>query len=70
MAFKEKVIGLVLIILGVFPFLLKIKSIGDSFAKYSFLSYIMPGEIVYQIIIIVLGVLLIWRRRARVERIK
>lgn len=67
MALKEKLLGLILIIAGLFPFLLKIKSIGDIFAKYTFLSYLAPGEIIYQIILIVLGILLIWKVRGKVE---
>lgn len=67
MAFKEKLIGLILIIAGLFPFLLKVKAIGDAFSSYTFLSYLTPGEIVYQIIIILLGVLLIWKVRGKVE---
>ncbi len=67
MALKEKLIGLVLVIAGLFPFLLKVEAIGDIFTKYTFLSYLAPGEIVYQIIIIVLGILLIWKVRGKVE---
>lgn len=67
MAFKEKLIGLILIIVGLFPFLLKIEALGNLFTKYSFLSYFAPGEIAYQIIIVVLGILLIWKGRRRVE---
>jgi len=68
MAMKEKLIGLILIIIGILPFLLKIKSISDSLAKYTFLSYLVPGEIIYQLIIIALGVLLIWKRKVIVRR--
>ena len=67
MTMKNKLIGLVLIIIGALPFLLKIKSISDSLAKYTFLSYLVPGEIVYQIIIIGLGILLIWTVKPRIE---
>jgi len=63
---KNKFIGLILIIIGILPFLLKIESIATSVEKYTFLSYIVPGEIVYQIIIIGLGVLLIWTVRPRI----
>jgi heme/copper-type cytochrome/quinol oxidase subunit 4 len=68
MAMKEKLIGLILIIIGILPFLLKIKSVSDSLAKYTFLSYLAPGEIIYQLIIIALGVWLIWKRRVIVRR--
>ena len=59
MGFKEKLIGGILIIIGALPFLLKIKSISNLFTKNKVLSYIMPGEIIYQLIIIFLGILLI-----------
>jgi len=64
MALKEKFIGLILIVLGVLPFLLKIEKINSVFSKISFL---IPGEIVYQIIIIILGILLIWKLKTRPE---
>lgn len=67
MAMKNKLIGLILIILGIFPFLLKIESIATAFEKYTFLSYLAPGEILYQIIIIALGAWLIWTLKPRVE---
>ncbi len=67
MAFKEKLIGLILIIAGLFPFLLKIGALGNLFTKYTFLSYLAPGEIAYQIIIIALGILLLWKFRGKVE---
>jgi len=67
MPLKEKTIGLLLIIIGALPFLLKIQAIGDFFDKYSFLSYLTPGEVIYQLIIIALGVLLIWTLKAKVR---
>jgi hypothetical protein len=67
MAAKEKIIGLVLILLGAWPFLLKIEAVGSFFSQYKFLEVLTPGEIVYQIVLIVLGVLLIWRIKSRVE---
>jgi len=66
MTMKHKFIGLILIIIGVLPFLLKIQSVSDALTKYTFLSYLVPGEIVYQIIIIALGILLIWTVRPKV----
>jgi len=65
-ALKYKLLGLILVILGVWPFLLKISSVAAFFSQYKILSYIVPGEIVYQLILIVLGVLLLWRKKARV----
>ena len=67
MAIKNKLIGLVLISIGIFPLLLKIKAIADYFANYKFLLYLVPGEIAYQIIIILLGVFLIWKVKPRVQ---
>jgi hypothetical protein len=61
MNIKEKLIGIVLIVLGALPFLLKIKSISAWFTANKFLSFFSPGEIVYQIVIILLGILLIWK---------
>ena len=66
MGAKEKLIGIVLILLGAWPFLLKIESIGNFFAEYKFLTVLTPGEIVYQIAVVVLGVLLVWRVRTHI----
>jgi hypothetical protein len=65
---KEKVVGILLIALGVWPFLLKIQSVSDYFSSYTFLSVLTPGEIVYQLAIVVLGVLLIWSFRVRAQQ--
>jgi len=67
MGLKEKVIGFLLIILGAWPFLLKIETIGNLFSSYKFLEVLTPGEIVYQIILIVLGILIIWTVRPRFQ---
>ena len=69
MGAKEKIIGILLIIIGALPFLLNIQEVLDFFSKNGLLFAFTPGEIVYQIIIIVLGVLLIWtfRVRGRIE---
>jgi hypothetical protein len=64
---KKKIFGLILIIIGLLPFLLKIQSIGNYFSEYKFLTYLTPGEIVYQAVIIVIGVLLIFTVRPRIE---
>lgn len=68
MRIKEKFIGIALIIIGALPFLLKTKSISDFFAQNKILSFIIPGELVYQIIIIVLGVLLIWTLKSKFKK--
>jgi hypothetical protein len=67
MGIKNKLIGFILIVLGVWPFLLKIESVETYFATYKFLEVLTPGEIVYQLVIILLGVWLIWKVKARVE---
>ena len=66
MAIKEKLIGIILIIVVALPFLLQIESVNQSLPA-DILSYLAPGEIVYQIVIIALGVWLILRVRPRVE---
>jgi hypothetical protein len=68
MALKEKLLGLILIIFGIFPLLLKIKSIANYFANYKFLSYLVPGEIAYQIILVLIGVLLVWKPKPKMNR--
>lgn len=70
MGAKEKLIGFILIAAGILPFAIKIQAIGDLFTTNQILSYILPGEIAYQIIIIALGVLLIWRMKPRIERVR
>jgi hypothetical protein len=62
---KEKLVGILLIIVGAFPLLMNVKSISDSLSKYSFVSYLTAGGYIYQIIIIVLAVLLLWSPRPR-----
>lgn len=67
MPIKEKLLGLILIIIGALPFLLKIGAIENFFSKYKFLSYLVPGEIIYRIILILIGVFLIWKIKPRIE---
>ena len=67
MAFKEKVIGLVFVVLGAWPFLLKIDQVSSFFSAYKFLEVLTPGEIVYQVAVIALGVLLIWNLKPKVR---
>jgi len=66
MPLKEKLLGMILIIIGALPFLLKIDKIADFFTN-KFLSYLIPGELVYQIVIIVIGIVLIWTIKPRFE---
>lgn len=62
---KSALVGILMIIIGAFPLLLNIASIKASLAPYSFLSYVRAGQPLYQIIIIILGVLLLWNPRPR-----
>ncbi|MFW5891479.1 MAG: hypothetical protein ACOCUI_04590 [bacterium] len=66
MGFKEKIIGLILLIFGAWPFLLKIEQVAAFFSK-DVLEWLVPGEIIYQIAIMVLGAMLIWRVKPKVE---
>ena len=61
MLIKAKLAGIVLILVGALPFLLKIGKISTIFDKYSFLSFILPGGIGYQILIIAIGIWLFWK---------
>lgn len=56
---KEKLIGFVLIVVGILPFLLKIQSINTAIGKS---AWLLPGGIVYQIIIILLGIMLLLKK--------
>lgn len=60
---KYKLIGFLVIIMGALPFLLKIKPFSDI----KILSYLIPGSTIYQVILIVLGVLLIWTMQPRMQ---
>ena len=62
---KEKLIGIILIIVGAFPLLMNITSFSDSLKPYSFVSYLNAGGYIYQIIIIVLAALLLYSPRPR-----
>jgi hypothetical protein len=64
MTAKEKVIGLILIIVGAIPFLVQMKLFSDP----KLVPYLTPGGIVYQVIIIILGILLLLEFRRRYER--
>lgn len=62
---KSALIGIVMIIVGAFPLLLNVASIKTSLAPYTFLSHVQAGQPVYQIIIILLGVLLLWNPKPK-----
>lgn len=61
--FKEKIVGILLIIIGLFPLLNGIKPVADSLSKYTWLSFFNSGGVVYQFVIVVLGVILVWEGR-------
>lgn len=63
MTLKEKGIGLILIIVGALPFLLKIETIKDSIP--GFLIGLIPGEPIYQGLLVILGLLLFFSLRPR-----
>jgi len=62
---KEKLVGILLLVIGAYPLLLKVKSISDSLAQYTFLTYLSPDGFVYPIVILILGVLLLYTPRPR-----
>ena len=64
---KSKITGFLLIVIGALPFLLKIDAVSEFFGNYGFLGFVMPGEIGYQILIILLGVWLIWTVKPKME---
>jgi len=64
---KQKFIGLVLIVLGALPFLLQVSAINDFFETYVALAFFMPGEIGYQILIVLLGFWLLIKLKPKVE---
>ena len=65
MGAKEKLVGIILVIVGAFPLLMNITSISDSLKQYTFISYLMAGEPIYQVIIIILGALLLYTPRPK-----
>jgi len=64
MPFKEKLLGIILIIVGIIPFLSKIESMKAYFSSGIFL-YLNPGSAIYQIILIAIGILLVIRLRPK-----
>ena len=64
MALKEKVIGLIMILVGALTFLLKIEKIGSLVGGY---TWLLPGEYLYQAILIVIGLILLIRIRPKIE---
>ncbi len=61
MPIKDKFIGLILIAVGALPLLLRIENINTFFSRFSFLSFLVPGQIIYQLLIIIIGILLVWK---------
>ena len=65
MGAKEKLVGIILLIVGIFPLLMNITSISDSLKQYTFISYLNAGGYIYQIVLIILGVLLLYTPRPK-----
>lgn len=65
MGAKEKLVGILILVAGAYPLLLKIQSVSDSLTQYTFLQYLNAGEPLYQIIIIILGGLLLYTPKPR-----
>ncbi|MBS3075254.1 hypothetical protein J4429_02225 [Candidatus Pacearchaeota archaeon] len=61
--FKQKIVGILLIIVGAFPLINAIKPIAEYFSKYPWLSYFNGGGAVYQFVIIALGIVLVFEGR-------
>lgn len=65
---KEKLFGIILIVVGAFPLLMNISSFSVYMKQYAWVSYVYSGQIAYayQAIIIILGVFLLldFRRKA------
>jgi hypothetical protein len=64
MSLKEKMLGFILILVGVIPLLSKIESMNAYFST-GFFSYLNPGSAIYQIILILIGILLIWSMKPK-----
>lgn len=64
MGLKEKIIGILLIVIGVYPWLLKIGAVKNALGNYA----LSPGGYLYQAIIVILGLLLVVRlKKHRVD---
>lgn len=61
--FIEKLLGIILIIMGIFPFLFKLEKISALLSKVTFLKFLMPGEIAYQLIIVIIGLILLINKK-------
>lgn len=57
---KEKVIGIIVVFLGLLPFLIRIPKIAEKIGDISAYS---PGTIIYQVVLIILGILLIYEKK-------
>jgi len=63
MTFKEKSVGIILIIIGLLPFLLNIAIINNFITSFPLVHYLVPGELVYQAVLILLGIFLFYKVR-------
>jgi len=57
----QKVIGTILIVIGALPFLLMIEVVNTWMTAN--MSWIIPGSIIYQAVIVVIGVVLLIEKR-------
>ena len=68
MGLKEKIIGILLIVVGAWPFLLMIEQVSEIVEGWGIVEILTPGEIAYQIIVVLLGVLLLISLKPRMQR--
>ena len=68
MGFKEKIVGVLIVVMGAWPFILMITSVKDFVTRNPLLNYLSPGQPAYQIILIVLGAFLLWSPKPRMQQ--
>lgn len=59
---KELIIGISLIFMGILSFLLLIPFLNDFMSDTPFLNLLIPGEWIFQVILIALGILVMFKR--------
>lgn len=67
MPIKHKLIGFIIVMVGILPFLTTVPPIATAIEKYKFLEAIVPGSIIYQAIIILLGIALLLKLKPNVS---
>ncbi len=63
---KEKIIGLILIMVGILPFVINFSS--DKITNQELINNIVPGTIIYQVVLIILGIVLVLMRAKKIKR--